>query len=56
MHGLALLRQLYYLGIMRMKEVSFDAEPAMKRESALHSVRTSPGTECAWMRRKAVVV
>ena len=56
MHGLALLRQLYNLGIIRMEEVSRDVEPPTKRVSALHSVRTSPGTECAWMRRKAAVV
>ena len=56
MHGLALLRQLYYLGIRRMEEVSRDVEPSMKRKSVLHSVRTSPGTQCAAMRRKAVVV
>jgi len=39
MHGLALLRQLYCLGIRRLEEVSRGVEPTMERESALHSVR-----------------
>jgi len=56
MHGLALLRQLHYLGIRRMEEVLHDVEPPMKRESAMHSVRTSRGIQFASMRRKAVIV
>jgi len=56
MHGLALLRQLHYLGIRRMEEFSHDVEPPMKRESALHSFHTSHGIQCASMRRKAVLV
>jgi hypothetical protein len=30
-----------------MEEVSSDAEPPMKGESALHSNRSSQGTQCA---------